>query len=320
MRNLPKTNLAFLPTPVEYLPNLSKLLNQEIWIKRDDQTGLFFGGNKTRKLEYLVGQAEQQNAKTLITAGAIQSNHCRQTAAAATKCGFDCVLVLGGDSEEESEGNRFLDELLGASIIWTDWDKISEQLEASYEELKKEGKNPFFIPYGGSNPIGAIGYVNAIAELQKQEIEPDWIVFASSSGGTQAGLVVGKAIFNVDTKVLGISVEPESAILKDDVAKLATETASLLGFEKQWMPEEIIVNDDYLGEGYARMGEFEKKAIQLLARTEGIVVDPVYTGRAFAGMVDLIKNDYFGKEDRILFWHTGGSPALFVKQYMNRFE
>ena len=316
MIELPRVRMAHLPTPVESLPRLSDVLGgPQILVKRDDQTGLAFGGNKARKLEYLVGEAQSQGAKILITTGAIQSNHCRQTAAAARRAGMDCILVLSGEEPERPEANTYLDVLLGAELVWTTLEERSSQLNQSYQEAEKAGREPFLVPYGGSNPTGAAAYAYAMRELVEQEVEAEWVVFPTSSGGTQAGLVVGKELFGFKGRVLGISVDEPADPFRERVAQLANKTAELLGKAKNFTIDDIIVNDDFIEPGYAVMTEVEKEAIQLFAYHEALLVDPVYTGRAAAGMIALIRQGFFKKDETVLFWHTGGMPALFVEKY-----
>lgn len=321
MRLLPKVQLADLPTPVELLPRLSDYLNgPRIMVKRDDLTGLAFGGNKTRKLELLVADAQSRQARTLITAGAVQSNHCRQTAAAAARYGFDCILVLTGDPPAQFSGNLFLDRLLGAEIVWSTKAEREHTLQDVFEEAKSAGRNPYLIPYGGSNAIGAAAYAYAIKELIEQQVQPDWVVVASSSGGTQAGMVVGSKLFKFQGKILGISIDEDALILSRRISGLANEISALLEESLTFLADEIIVNDRYLGEGYGVMGDAEREAIELFARHEGLLLDPVYTGRAAAGMIDLIRNGYFPRDSSVLFWHTGGTPALFASQYQSKFN
>jgi L-cysteate sulfo-lyase len=316
MLSLPRVHLAQLPTPVEALPRLSNYLGgPHLSVKRDDQTGLAFGGNKTRKLELLVADAQNKNARTLITAGAVQSNHCRQTAAAAARYGFDCVLVLSGEQPDHYSGNLFLDNLLGAELVWSSRETREHTLQETFEHAKAAGRSPYLIPYGGSNPLGAAAYALAVKELIDQHEHPDWIVFASSSGGTQAGLVVGSRLFGYEGKILGISIDENANTLSMRVTQLATNTAEVFGEKMIFSADDIVVNDDYLGSGYGVMGVGEREAIELFARYEGLLLDPVYTGRAAAGMINLIRNGVFSKESRVLFWHTGGSPALFASQY-----
>lgn len=317
---LPREAFAHLPTKVEGLPRLTKNLNgPELFIKRDDQTGLAFGGNKTRKLEYLMAQALAEGADLVLTTGADQSNHCRQTAAAAARCGMDCILVLVEPCPEKVTGNLFLDKLLGAELIWTEKEKRDQVLNKAFEEAAGRGKKPYLIPYGGSNAVGAYAYFNAMKELLEQlpDEMPDWIVFASSSGGTQAGLLAGAQNYQVKTKILGISVDESEPVLKDRVFRLATEVSHLYGDKKDLNPDQILINDSFLGEGYGILNDQDREAIHLFAKIEGILLDPVYTGRAGAGLIHLIRSGYFDNDDRILFWHTGGTPALFADKYIH---
>ena len=314
---LPKLDFAHLPTPVELLPRLSAQLNgPQIFIKRDDQTGLAFGGNKTRKLEYLLADAQAQGADTLITGGAVQSNHCRQTAAAAARNGFACTLVLTGDKPPKPSGNYFLDLFLGAQIVWAAGADRDLVLQQTFEQTQSEGRKPYLIPYGGSNPIGALGYVYALKEMLEQVDDLDWIIFPSSSGGTQAGLALGGRMFNFKGKILGISIDNPASELSEKIARLAEETAQGLGIEQSFKPQDILVNDDYLGGGYGVMGEPEVEALKMFAHSEGMLLDPVYTGRAAAGLIDLIRREVITAHQKVLFWHTGGSPAIFVDRYM----
>jgi D-cysteine desulfhydrase family pyridoxal phosphate-dependent enzyme len=309
---------AHLPTRVEALPRLSKYLaGPELMIKRDDQTGVGLGGNKIRKLEYLIGQAISEGAEMVLTTGAAQSNHCRQTAAAAARSGLKCTLVLVGPEPEKPTANLLVDTLLGVDIIWTVQPNRDQDLKNAFEDAKDKGNRPYLIPYGGSNVIGAYAYYKAVEELKTQmgNEPPDWIVFASSSGGTQAGLVTGTKTYLPKTKVLGISVDEKEADLKERVYNLADQLSRELE-EKAEIPRDLIlVNDQYIGDGYGVMNEMDKEAIHLFAKLEGILLDPVYTGRAGAGLVDLIKSGRFQNDETVLFWHTGGAPALFADKY-----
>jgi D-cysteine desulfhydrase family pyridoxal phosphate-dependent enzyme len=297
-----------------------------LFIKRDDQTGLAMGGNKTRKLEFLVAEAQANGAKTLITAGAIQSNHCRQTAAAAARLGFKCILVLYSpfppyglpSSDEPISGNLLIDHLLGADIVWTRRSERDQALQGAFQTAWDAGMRPYLIPYGGSSSTGAAAYAFAMQELMEQDAAFDWIVFPSSSGGTQAGLALGKRLFGYNGKVLGISVDEPQKELQERVAGLAENTADLLGEKLAFTPEEILVNADYNAAGYGVMTAGEQEAIRLFARCDGILLDPVYTGRAAAGLIDLVRKGFFKPQERVLFWHTGGSPALFAEKYQDQ--
>lgn len=318
LTQLPRFQIAILPTAVTKLPRLTEQLRgPALLIKRDDLNGLAFGGNKTRKLEFLIGEALEQGFNCVITGGSAQSNHCRQTAAAASVAGLECHLVLGGQEPDAVTGNLLLDRLLGAIIHWSGEYRKGEKIPEIAEQLKSQGKKPYIIPYGGSNAIGATGFVEAMRELaiQLQDVgQPiTHIVFASSSCGTQAGMAVGARLFVPKVKVVGIRIDKDETELpfEEQLVVLANDTAKHVGTEMSFSKGDFEVKDDYLGGGYGVMGDLERNAINLLARTEGILLDPVYTGRAFGAMVDLIKKGEFSKDDRVLFWHTGGTPALF---------
>ncbi|MDP2975716.1 MAG: D-cysteine desulfhydrase family protein [Anaerolineales bacterium] len=324
---IPRLHFAHLPTPIESLPRLTQALGgPRLLVKRDDQTGLAFGGNKTRKLEFLLAEAQAQGAHTLITAGAVQSNHCRQTAAAAARFGFKCILILTGDAPEQVSGNLLLDHLFGAEIIWTEKSQREAMLQQTFDQALGQGHKPYLVPYGGSSPTGALGYAFAMQELIQQMKDLrglgdlgglGWIVFASSSGGTQAGLVLGVRLFGFGGKVLGISVDEPRDVLQERVAKLATETSERIGERIAFSPEDVLVNADYCAAGYGILTKGESEAVTLFARTEGLLLDPVYTGRAAAGMIDLIRKGFFKNDETVLFWHTGGTPALFAEKYLD---
>lgn len=310
-----RVSLGFFPTPIERLDRLSKVLGgPEIWIKRDDQTGLASGGNKTRKLEFLAADALAQGADHLVTTGAPQSNHARQTAAAAARLGLGCSLVLRGRKPEMTTGNLLLDHLFGAFVYWSEAGDGNEEISRVMTDLRAIGRKPYLIPLGGSNVLGATGYVLAMRELMDQlaelHLNIDFIVFASSSGGTQAGIVLGARAFGYRGSILGISVDNPADALQTQVAALATATATHLGLGTISVADLVNVNDDYVGEGYAHIGENEREAIKQLAQLEGILLDPVYTGRAFGGLIDLIRWGAFTRGQRVLFWHTGGTAAL----------
>lgn len=311
---LPRIHLTSLPTPLEPLAQLGKVLDgPRLFIKRDDLTGLAGGGNKTRKLELLVADAQLKRADTLITVGAGQSNHCRQTAAAAARMGLRCILVLRGYPPAAPVGNLLLDHLLGAEICWSGDRTREEVMDEVVARERSSGRNPYPIPLGGSNPLGAAGYAAAMDELARQTTERfDRIIFASSSGGTHAGLAAGAVMTGFRGQVLGISIDEDLASLQQMVAEIATGVCRLLGEPRTFHPGDIVANADYLGAGYAIMGPPEREAIDLFARHEGILLDPVYTGRAAAGMIDLIRRGTIGKDETVLFWHTGGVPALWA--------
>ena len=328
--NISRLNFAHLPTAIEELPRLSAhFAGPRILVKRDDQTGLAFGGNKTRKLEFLVAEAQDQGAKMLISAGAIQSNHCRQTAAAAARYGFECTLVLTGDLPIEPSANLLLDKLFNAKIVnVTDRKNRDRILQETFDNAVAEGKKPYLVPYGGSSPTGALGYAFAVEEFMEQmrtpsflktrSSEPDWIVFGTSSGGTHAGLVLGQRVFGYKGKVLGISIDESEEWLKSHVSKLASDASEKLGERIEFSRNDVLANENYCGAGYGVLTDAEREAVNLFAKYEGLLLDPVYTGRAAAGMIDLIRKGFFKKDETVLFWHTGGQPALFADKYANK--
>ncbi|GAB4501698.1 MAG: D-cysteine desulfhydrase [Anaerolineales bacterium] len=317
MNSIPRLHFAHLPTPIEELPRLSALLGgPKLLIKRDDQTGLALGGNKTRKLEFLVAEALAQGADTLISAGAIQSNHCRQTAAAAAKFGLACTLVLTGETPPASTGNLLLDQLFGAQLVFVadraDRDRI---LAETFQRAQAEGKHPYLVPYGGSSPTGALAYAFAVQEFLAQGLHADWMVFATSSGGTHAGLTLGQRIFGYGGKILGISIDEPQDALKAHVAALANSAAQKLGAAQTFSAEDVLATDEFCQPGYGVLTDLEREAVQLFAKYEGILLDPVYTGRAAGGLIQLIRRGYFAKNKTVLFWNTGGQPALFSEKY-----
>ncbi|HMD80724.1 MAG TPA: D-cysteine desulfhydrase family protein [Anaerolineales bacterium] len=318
--DIPRLRFAHLPTPIEELPRLTEHLNgPKVLIKRDDQTGLAFGGNKTRKLEFLVAEALEQGAKTLITGGALQSNHCRQTAAAAARFGFECILVLNGEMPEQASANLLLDQIFGAEIVTVkDRADRDRALQEAYEKAVAAGRKPYLVTYGGSSPTGALGYAFAMKEFMEQNVQADWMVFGTSSGGTHAGLVLGQRVFGYKGKVLGISIDEPEEWLKPHVSALASVASERLGERIDFDPADVFANADYCKAGYGVLTDAESEAVRLFATYEGLLLDPVYTGRAAAGLIDLIRKGYFKKDETILFWHTGGTPALFAEKYANK--
>ncbi|MEQ9465415.1 MAG: D-cysteine desulfhydrase [Haliea sp.] len=322
LARFPRIKLAHLPTPLEYLPRLSEHLGgPKIYVKRDDCTGLASGGNKTRKLEFLLADARQQGADTIITQGAVQSNHARQTAAAAARLGMACELLFENRIAQPSEiylnsGNVFLDRLLGANTRHypggTDMNAAMEEVAA---EVRSRGGVPYIIPGGGSNAIGALGYVDCALELLQQanqaQLHIDCVVHATGSAGTQAGLVTGLRATHSDIPVLGIGVNAPRDIQEERVYKLAVETAAYIGAGNCVRREDVVANCDYIGGGYGVPTEGMREALALLARLEGLLFDPVYSGKGLAGLVDLVQKRHFRAEQNIVFLHTGGSAGLF---------
>ena len=318
--SLPRLKLAQLPTPLQELSRLGQLLGgPKLLVKRDDQTGLALGGNKTRKLEFLIADALKKGADTVITTGAPQSNHCRQTAAAAAQVGMGCELVLGGNEPEVPNGNVLLDLFCGANLHWTTRERRNAKMDEVARQLRSLKHNPYIIPVGGSNGLGALGYVQAMIELNDQlskgRVKVDTIVFATSSGGTQAGMVVGARISGFKGKILGISIDQRSSqepSYQSELAAIANEAAKLIDSRYEFTEDDFTVNYDYLGLGYGVVGNLERESIRLTACTEGLLLDPVYSGRAMGGLIDLIKKGFFSLKDTVLYWHTGGTPALFA--------
>jgi D-cysteine desulfhydrase len=317
-KRVSKVNLGFLPTPVVQLSRLSAVLGgPEILIKRDDLTGLAFGGNKTRKLEFILRDAIANQCDTIITAGASQSNHCRQTAAAAAFLQLECHLVLGGQAPDIANGNLLLDSLLGAHIHWGGANRKGEDIGVIFDQLKAKGKKPYVVPYGGSNELGAYSFVPALEELEMQlDTETlTHIIFASSSGGTHAGLMLGKALLNRKYQLVGVNIdkgEMDKIPFKQLILNLANKTSKYISSDVEFNNSDVTLDCNYIGDGYGIMSDLEKEAIALTAKHEGILLDPVYTGRAMAALIDMIATGKLTKKDKVLFWHTGGAPALFA--------
>jgi L-cysteate sulfo-lyase len=315
-------SLAHLPTPLEHLPRLSEHLGgPDIYVKRDDCTGLASGGNKTRKLEFSMAAALQQDADTIVTVGAVQSNHVRQTAAAACKLGLKCEVLLEHRVVDPTEpyatsGNVLLDKIFGANLReypgGTDFD---EAMAVVADEVTAKGGKPYIIPGGASNKVGALGYVNCAIELleqiNEQGLDIDHIVTATGSAGTQGGLIVGLKAMESKVPLLGIGVNAPREIQEGKVYKLACETAEYIGKPGCVAREDVVANCNYVGDGYGVPTESMNEAVLMLARYEGLLFDPVYSGKGLAGMIDLIRNGSLNTGN-IVFLHTGGSAALFA--------
>lgn len=320
INKLPRIKLARLPTPLEEMPNLTKALGgPKLWIKRDDLTGTAFGGNKERKTEFVMADAIRKGADVIITTGAIQSNHARATAAAAKKLGLKVVLVLRGKERNEYDGNLLLDHLLGAVIrfVQVGWQQALPVMKKVAEELKREGHKPYIVPGGASYPTGAVGYFNAMLELINQTEEANlninYIVHASGSGGTQAGLILANKALETEIKILGMCVEPNAnQWLTEKIVEIANGIAKLLDLRENVNREDVVLIGGYAGEGFGVLTPEAVEAIKLVAQTEGIMLDPVYTSKAMAGLIDLIRQKRFKKEDNVVFIHTGGTPTLFA--------
>lgn len=323
LAQFPRRRYTAYETPIEFLPNLTKVMGgPNIYIKRDDLLGLTSGGNKTRKLEFLMAEALEQGADTILTCGAVQSNHCRLTLAAAVKEGLKCQLILEervkGSYKEDASGNNYLFNILGVEavrVVAGGSDMMGE-LEKLAEELRAQGRKPYIVPGGGSNPTGSLGYVSCAQEILSQMFDMgvnfDHIVTPSGSAGTHAGLLTGLIGNNANIPLTGISVNRNVAMQSEAVYNLAVNLAAKVGSKNVPSIDDVIVYDNYVGPGYSLPTQSMVEAVQLLARTESILVDPVYTGKTMAGMLDLIRKGHFKKGQNILFVHTGGSPALYA--------
>jgi L-cysteate sulfo-lyase len=322
LARFPRRFIAHLPTPLERLDRLStELGGPEIWIKRDDCTGLSTGGNKTRKLEFLMAEAELQGAEMVMTQGATQSNHARQTAAFAAKLGMVCHILLedrtgSNNANYNNNGNVLLDHLHGATTEKRPSGlDMNAEMEAVADKFRADGRKVYTIPGGGSNPTGALGYVNCAFEMLAQAnngaLKLDHIVHATGSAGTQAGLIVGLKAMNAHIPLLGIGVRAPKAKQEENVFNLACATAEKLGCAGIVKREDVIANTDYVGEGYGIPTESGIEAIQMFAELESILLDPVYSAKGAAGFIDLIRKGHFKKGERVVFLHTGGSAALF---------
>lgn len=318
----PRVSLAHLPTPLEPMARLSKFLGgPQLFIKRDDCTGLASGGNKTRKLEFLMADALAQKADTVITQGAVQSNHVRQTLAAAARLGLDCKVLLEArvpDAPEtyRTSGNVLLDGILGADIeTYADGTDMDAAMEEKADSLKEAGRRPYIIPGGGSNRIGALGYVDCADELTGQisnmGLNVTKIVHGTGSTGTQAGLVAGLVALNSNIEVIGVSVRADEKSQIAKVHALASDTAKYIGVADGIPESKVVVRDQYVGEGYGIPTEGMLEAVQLCAQYEGIFLDPVYSGKGMAGLIGMVRNGELTEEDTVVFIHTGGSVALF---------
>jgi D-cysteine desulfhydrase family pyridoxal phosphate-dependent enzyme len=322
-----RLTLSHLPTPLEHASRLTQALGgPEIWIKRDDLTSLALGGNKTRKLDFFMAHALRQEADCIVTMGPLQSNHVRLTAAASRACGLDCYAVLLGDPPRSAKGNFLLDQMLGLNCIHVSgsmnqvpFDLVDRKIQETITQLKKEGRRPYLVPTGGIGPLGELGYCLAVEENYKQTqklgIPFEHLIVAVGSRGTIAGLLLGIARLNLKTKVTGISVNIEGTcesfgIPQPDI--MAAEAGKLIGLDLKVPMTNYKIFYDYVGEGYGIPTESGVEAVKLTARTEALFLDPVYTGKAMAGLVDLVRKGYFTKKDMVIFIHTGGTPGLFL--------
>jgi L-cysteate sulfo-lyase len=332
---VPRCSLCHLPTRLEKLQNLSRKLGINVYIKREDQTGLAMGGNKSRKLEFIMADAVAQGAKSIVTWAGVQSNWCRQAAAAARRVGIQPFLILfkRPGLPAALDGNALLDEIFGADVTVVEIPKdasidkleqVGHFIELVAQRALEKDKKPYIAPIGGSlpegsmkRPLGAFGYVDAMLELAEQAAQKglslDYVLCATGSGGTQAGLIAGKKLLSLGTRIVGISVSDKRTEVAELVAKIAAQTVQdLTGVVgPSVLPEEVIAFDSYVGAGYGMLNQKVVEAIRIVAEEEGILLDPVYTGKAMAGFLDFVKSGYFERGKNVVLVHTGGTPALF---------
>ena len=330
LAQFPRRGYVKEPTPIEYLPSFSKALGGKvnIYIKRDDLLPGTGGGNKTRKLDFSIADALAKGADSIITCGAVQSNHCRLTLAWAVKEGLDCHLVLeervANSYNPQSSGNNFLYQLLGVKSITVvkGGSNMAEEMQKVADKLAAQGKKPYIVPGGASNPIGALGYVQCGQETMQQMFETglnfDHIIVPSGSAGTHAGFLLGMLGCNMNIPITGIGVNRKKPVQEEAVYTLAQQTADLIGAKIDIPRDAVEAYDDYVGPGYSLPTDAMVEAVIMLARTESILLDPVYSGKAMSGLIDLVRKDYFKPGSNILFLHTGGSPALFA--YLDTFR
>ncbi len=312
---LPSIPLASYPTPVEELRRLREAIGAgpHLLVKRDDAIGFAFGGNKVRKMQLVAADALKHGADALITCGGVQSNHARVTAAAAARLGLRAILVANGARPESPTANALLDRLLGAEVRYVAGrDERAPEMERAAESVRRRGGHPYIVPLGASTPLGAAAFVYAVFELLQQIDPPDAIVHATSSGGTQAGLVAGCALAGVSTRVIGISADASSAELTAEIRRIMAGLGPLLDVNNTFEHTDVIVDDTFVGEGYGIPTAASRGAIELAARTEALFLDPTYTAKAMAGLLAHIRAGDFRNAGTILFWHTGGQVALFA--------
>lgn len=311
-----KLHLGQFPTPMHHLDNMSRVLGRNIYIKRDDMTGVSTGGNKVRKLEYLLYDAKEKGADYVLTTGGAQSNHAMLTAACCNKIGIKPMLVLKQRGVQGRVGNLLINELLGAEVRFVDtdsYDDVYKEMDRIADELRAAGHNPYLVPVGGSVPLGTVGYVDCareiFAEALEQDIKIDRIVATAGSGGTLAGLVLGAMLYGDGCKVTGVAVCDDP--FEEITAELVNGAAEILGADVHVEPKDIDILR-YYGAGYAQPSKEGLEAITLMAQQEGLILDPVYTGKTFAGLMHLIRTDKIGENETVLFLHSGGTASLFA--------
>jgi 1-aminocyclopropane-1-carboxylate deaminase/D-cysteine desulfhydrase-like pyridoxal-dependent ACC family enzyme len=314
---IPSISLAPLPTPIEPLERLSGVIGggPRLLVKRDDAIAFAFGGNKIRKLAFVAARAQAEGADTLVTAGGVQSNHARATAAAAAKLGMRAVLVANGPPPERPAANALLDALLGADIVYVPArEDRTPKMHDIAEAIRAAGRRPFEIPIGASMPLGAVGYVHAVVELLDQMAAPDVIVHSTSSGGTQAGIVAACRLLGLPTRVVGISADDPAAAISAEVRTIVDGVARMLGVDPENVARApaIEIDDRFVGDGYGKPTAASREALELAARTEALFLDPTYTAKAMAGLIAYVRQQRFTEGQTVLFWHTGGQVGLFA--------
>ena len=317
-----KINFAHVPTPIEKLQRLSQMLEgPEIYVKRDDLTGMAKTGNKVRKLEYLVAEASRQGCEVLITCGGAQSNHARATAVAAAKVGMKSHLVLRDSTGGDLDGNLFINRMVGAEITFIglqEYEQVDDIMARLAEDYAAKGAKPYVIPEGGSNGLGALGYVSAMEEtarqMKAQRLEFDHMICAVGSGGTLAGMILGRSITDLQCEIHGINVCDDAPYFQNRIANILRDAKRRFGFELNVQKQDIKIIEGYVGKGYGLSSQEEIDLIKQVARLEGLILDPVYTGKAMFALADQIRQGRFQKGERILFWHTGGIFGLFPKK------
>ncbi len=317
---LPRIRMANLPTPMEPMENLAESLNlRDLWIKRDDLTGVAFGGNKIRKLEYVIADAKEKNADTLVTVGAVQSNHCRQTAAMAARAGLRCILLLAGEEPEEYTGNLLLDKLFGAEVKFFPDDSfkdLNDRMAAVIETLRDLGLQPYGIPSGAFMPVGTIGYVNAMVELKTQCEEtgflPEHIITAAGTGGTLAGMYIGAKMTRLEADIVGISVLRNAREIEDQIREMVSRTLKDYPALTDPFDPPVSIDERFVGKGYGIVDSGVRSAIQMFAKMEGVLLDHVYTAKAGLALIRMALAGEIEADSPTLFWHTGGQPALFA--------
>ena len=314
----PRIPYANAPTPLEPMKRLGKAINvRNLWVKRDDLTALAAGGNKARKLEYLMAEAVALGCDHIVTTGGRQSNSCRMTAAAAARSGMGITLVFGDADPGDRTGNLVLDELFGAEMVFlgeSTLDQCAAGIEREMERLRGLGKKPYAVPMGGSTPLGELGYVNAAREFAEQAdgLGIDTVVVAVGSSGTAAGLALGLKMFTRNVRLVGISVSRNVTRLTTNIPDMANEVAALIDVDTRVSEEDVDLTDAYVGARYGVPSTAGMEAMRLTARTEGLLLDPIYTGKAMSGLIEMARQGSFAASDGVCFWHTGGLPAIFA--------